>query len=213
MVGIIGSEVYSSIFNLTEENNSFNFSKFLDEKCGGVSYENVRDEIEIDLEISDIRTTHLQDDITGPNFIEEYREQVSKRMKNDEYKRILAVYKSSIFQDFENFPRREIDLVEDDIRLVLDENKSTSIFFELEPGIYTFKDLSEALFNNLQPEEELFNNSVDIEFDDIFMKTKLVVRSGIIATIFDENRLLILSQVSLHIGIGNTMKNTLARKL
>ena len=33
----------------------------------------------------------------------------------------LKVYNRSIFQDFESFLRTEVDLVEDDIKLVLDE--------------------------------------------------------------------------------------------
>ena len=49
------------------------------------------------------------------------------------------------------------------------------------------KDLSKALFNTLKHEYELFNNSVDIEFDDITMKTKLVVRPNIVDIRFDEN--------------------------
>ena len=77
-------------------------------------------------------------------------------------------------------------MVEDVIRLVLDEYNSSFITNDLEPGIYTFKDLSEALLNILQPEREVFNNSVDIEFDDITMKFNLVVRSGILAIRFDE---------------------------
>ena len=136
--------------------------------------------------ISDITATDLQDEIIAPIIIEENREQVTKRMKDDGYKRILAIYVSSIFQDFESFLRTEIDLVEDDIRLVLDEYNSSFFTYELEPGIYTFRDLSGALFNILQPEDEVFNNSVDIEFDDFTMKPKLVVRSGIIAIRFDE---------------------------
>ena len=107
-------------------------------------------------------------------------------MKDDKYMPILATFNSSIFHDFESFLRTEIDLVEDQFRLVLDEYISNFITYELEPGIYSFKDISEAPFNNLKPEYELFNKSVDIEFDDITMKTKLVVRSGIIVIRFDE---------------------------
>ena len=39
----------------------------------------------------------------------------------------------------------------------------------------------------LQPECRGYHNAIDIEFDDITMKTQLVVRSGIIAIQFDEN--------------------------
>ena len=78
-------------------------------------------------------------------------------------------------------------MVEDDVRLAFDKCNSTSITYELEPCIYTFKDISEALFRILQLECELFNKSIEIELDDINLKTKLVVRSGIIAIRFDEN--------------------------
>ena len=44
MLGLTSSEVYNSVFNITEENNKL--YKFLDSKSGGVSYEKVRDEIE-----------------------------------------------------------------------------------------------------------------------------------------------------------------------
>ena len=46
---------------------------------------------------------------------------------------ILSSYNRSLFQDFESYLRTETDLVEDDIRLVSDENKSSFITYELEP--------------------------------------------------------------------------------
>ena len=45
----------------------------------------------------------------------------------------------SIFQDLESFLRTEVDLVEDDIKLVLDVYNSSFITYELEPCIYIFK--------------------------------------------------------------------------
>ena len=77
-------------------------------------------------------------------------------------------------------------MVEDDIKLVVDEYNSSFITYELEPGIYTFKDISEALFNILQSDCPGDCNVIVIEYDDITMKTKLVVQSGIIAIRFDE---------------------------
>ena len=185
MLGLIDLEVYNSIFNITKENNKFELYKFPDEKSGGISYIKVRDEIERDLGISDITATDLQDDIIGPIIIDEYREQVTKRMKDDQYMKILAIYNSSVFQDFESFLRTQIDLVQDDIKLVLDEYNSSFITYELDPGIYTFKDISKALFNFLQSEYPGPSNVIDIEYGDITMKTKLVVKSGIIAIRFD----------------------------
>ena len=90
MIGLTDLEVYNSIFNITEENIKFGLCKFPDEKAGAVSYEKVRDEIEKDLDISDITAADLQDDIIGPIIIEEYREQVTKRMKDEQYMRILS---------------------------------------------------------------------------------------------------------------------------
>ena len=70
--------------------------------------------------------------------------------------------------------------------LVLDEYISSFITYKIEPGILTFEDLSEALFSILQSEHPGPSNVIDNEFDDITMKTKLVVRNGIIATRFHE---------------------------
>ena len=53
----------------------------------------------------------------------------------------MAGYIRSMFQDFESYLRTEVDLVEDDIRVVLDENISIFITYELEEGVYTFRDL------------------------------------------------------------------------
>ena len=136
--------------------------------------------------ISDITATDLQDDIIGPIIIDEYREQVTKRMKHDQYMKILAIYNSSVFQDFESFLRTQIDLIEDDIKLVLDEYNSSFFTYELDPGIYTYKDIPKALFNILQSEYPGPSNVIDIEYDDITMKIKLVVNNGIIAIRLDE---------------------------
>ena len=186
MIGLVDLEVYISIFNITEENNNIELYKFLDEKAGGISYTKVKDEIERDLDISDITDADIQDDIIAPIIIEEYEKQVTKRMEDGGYMNILSGYPRSIFQDFESYLRTEIDLVEDDIRLVLDKYKSSFITYELQPGIYTFKDLSEALFSILQHKYPRTDSEIVIEYDDITMKTELVVRSGIIAIRFDE---------------------------
>ena len=82
--------------------------------------------------------------------------------------------------------RTEVDLIADDIKLALDEYNSSFITYELQPGIYTFKDISEALFTILQTEYPGPSNVIVIEFDDITRKTELVVENGIIAIRFDE---------------------------
>ena len=186
MIGLTDLEVYNSIFNITEENNKFKLYKFPDERIGGVTYEKVRDEIKKDLDIEDITAEDLQDDIIGPIIIEEYKKQVSKRMNDEQYMNILSIYSSSVFQDFESFLRSQIDLVEDDIKLVLEEYNSNFITYELAPGIYSYKDIAEAVFYILQSEYPQSSSEILIRLDDITRKTKLVVRSGFIAIRFDE---------------------------
>ena len=186
MIGLTDLEVYNSIFNITEENNKFDLYKFPDEKAGGVTYEKVRDGIEKDLDIEDITAADLQNEIIGPIIIEEYKKQVTKRMNDEQYMNILAIYTRSVFQDSESFLRIQIDLVEDDIKLVLDEYNSIFITYELAPGIYTYRDIAEALYYILQSEYPSSGSEILLRLDDITRKTKLVVRSGIIAIRFDE---------------------------
>ena len=107
-------------------------------------------------------------------------------MEDVGYTKKLADYHSSVFQDFESYLRTDIDSVEDDIRLVFDKYTSCFDTYELQPGIYTFKDISEALFNILQLEYSANSSEIVIELDNITKKTKLVVRLGIIAIRLDE---------------------------
>ena len=186
MIGLVDLEVYNSIYNLTEGNNKFELYIFPNEKAGDVTYEKVRDEIEKDLDIEDLTATDLQDDIIGPIIIEEYKKQVTKRMEDEQYMNILSIYIRSVFQDFDSFLRTQIDLIEDDIKLVLDEYNSSFITYELEPGIYSYRETSEALFCILQSEYPQSDSEILIRLDDITKKTKLVVNSGIIAIRFDE---------------------------
>ena len=57
-------------------------------------------------------------------------------MKDDKYMYILSGYSSSIFQDCESYLRTEVDLVQDDVRLVSDEYNSSFITYKIHP-IYT----------------------------------------------------------------------------
>ena len=79
MIGLTDIKINNSIFNITEENTKLQLYKFPDEKAGGISYKKVKDEFEKDLDISDITATDLQDDIIGPNIINEHREEVTKK--------------------------------------------------------------------------------------------------------------------------------------
>ena len=120
-ISLTDLEVYSSFSNITEENNKFELFKFLDEKKCSSSYEKVGIEIEKDLEITDIKATDLKNDIKSPINIDECGKLVTKRQKDDKYMKFLAGCFRFIFQDFQSYPRTEIDLVEEDIRLVVDD--------------------------------------------------------------------------------------------
>ena len=186
MIGLTDLEVYNSIFNITEENNKFELYKFPDDKIGGISYTKVRDEIERDLDISHITDADLQDDLIAPIIFEEYKKQVTERMNDGGYMNILARYTSSVFQDFEIFLRTEVDLVEDVIKLVLEEYNSKFVTFELKSGIYSYRDIAVALFYIVHLEYPSSDSEILIRIDEITRKTKLVVRSGIIAIRFNE---------------------------
>ena len=90
-------------------------------------------------------------------------------------------------------------------------NSSSFITKEKSPGFYTFKDISETLLRFLQSEYEGYHNAKDFEFDGVTMKTKLVVRPGIIAIRLDEKSFLVLFWVSTMVGIINIIINTLVR--
>ena len=74
-------------------------------------------------------------------------------MENGGYMNILAAYPSSIFQDFESYLRTEIDLVEDENRLVwmiiiqvfllMKYNQVFTLFYQVFPELFfTFSNLN-----------------------------------------------------------------------
>ena len=63
---------------------------------------------------------------------------------------------------------------------------SSSTTNEVTKVIFTFEDLSDVLTRISQLGFAGFNNLIDIEFIDISMKTKLIVRPDIRASRFDE---------------------------
>ena len=97
-------------------------------------------------------------------------------MKNDQNWENLADYSRFIFQDFENYLRTEVDLVQSDIGFVLADYTSSFILYGISPGIYTFKALSEVLTRFFQLGFDGFNRAIHVEKNGITMETKLMVR-------------------------------------
>ena len=54
-------------------------------------------------------------------------------------------YARSPFRDFESYLRMVVRLDEDDIHLILKQYNSSLTTYEISPGIYTIKDISEAV--------------------------------------------------------------------
>ena len=95
----------------------------------------VRDEIENDLDISDIVAIDIQEEILGPIFLEEYRKQVAKRRNKVKYMDFSTIYNSFVSLYFESFLTTEVHLVENNVQLVLDEYNSSFITYESQPGV------------------------------------------------------------------------------
>ena len=97
---------------------------------------------------------------------------------------LLMGYAESPFRDFESYLRSESGLNEEDIQLILEQYNSNFVNYEFSPGIYSIKDFSEVVYTMGVHEETL-----TIEYDDISMKTKLILKrfGGTVGTFnFDE---------------------------
>ena len=81
LIGLGRLELYNSIFNITGENTKFELYEFPDSNSGGISCEKVREEIEKNLEVSDITATNLQHEIISPIFNEAYEKKYQKEGK------------------------------------------------------------------------------------------------------------------------------------
>ena len=63
------------------------------------------------MKLADITATDIQDEVFGPNILDEYREQETKRMKDDKYMNLLSRYTRSIFQNLKNFSEQKLILL------------------------------------------------------------------------------------------------------
>ena len=75
------------------------------------------------------------------------------------------------FRDFESYLRNILALDEEDIQLILKEYNSHFITYELTPGIYSIQDISDSIYNF-----SVNNESIKVEYDDISMKTKIILK-------------------------------------
>ena len=88
MLSLIDLEVYNSIFNIINENNKFElYTDTFDE----FSFEELKDELEKILDISNITDEHLQHETIAPRIIEAYKKLRLLKSSTDGYI-ILLMY-------------------------------------------------------------------------------------------------------------------------
>ena len=168
MIGLTDLEVYNSIFNITEENNKFELYRDTSDKFGFLE---LKDELEEILNISHITNEHPDDEILGPRIIDEFIKLSNEKKNRDGYMILILGYTRSLFRDFESYLRIVVDLAEEDIQLILKEYYSHFITYELTPGIYSIQDISDTIHTFSGHME-----TIQIEYDDISMKTKIILK-------------------------------------
>ena len=168
MLGLVDLEVNNSIFNITETNNKFELYRDMSDKFGFLE---LKDELEEILSIPHITNEHLQDDEIGPRIIDEYIKLSTEKKNSDGYMILLLGYSKSLFRDFESYLRIVVGLPEEDIQLILKEYNSLFITYELTPGIYSIQDILDTIHTFSGHME-----TIQIEYDDIIMKTKIILK-------------------------------------
>ena len=95
-----------------------------------------------------------------------------EKPNTDGYDILTMGYARSPFRDFESYFRTVVGLDEDDVQLILKQYKSNFVIYELSPGIYTIKDIAEAVYP-MDDHERTFQTVHNV----ISMKTKLIFTS------------------------------------
>ena len=106
----------------------------------------------------------------GPRIIQSYKKLRSKKSSTDGYFKLLMGYARSPFRDFESYFRIVVGLDEGDIQLIFKHWNSNFVTYEIVPGIYSIKDISEILFTMADHE-----GTLQIEYDDMSMKRELIL--------------------------------------
>ena len=164
MIGLTSQEVYNSFFDITEVNNKVELYRDFSNKFGFLE---LKDELEEILNDPHISQEHLDGEIIGPRIFDKFLKLSHEKKNSDGYMILLLGYAKSAFWDFESYLRIVVGLDEEDIQLFLKQYNSHFITYELTPGIYTIKDISDAI-QTFSGHSEI----KQIEYDNITMKTK-----------------------------------------
>ena len=83
---------------------------------------------------------------------------------------LLRGYARSPFKDFESYLGIVVGLDEEDFELIIKQYNSYFVTFEISRGIYSIKDIAEAVYTVGD-----YERTLKIEYDDITMKRKLIL--------------------------------------
>ena len=166
MLRFIDLEVYNSIFTKTKENNKF---KLYTDTFDEFSFEELKDELEENLNLPKITDDHLEDETIVPHIIEAYRKLRSDKSSHNGYIILLKSYARSPFRDFESFIRIVDGLDEDDIQLILEQYNEKFVTYELELDNYTIEDIQKSVYPLGDHE-----GTLQIEYDDLNKTVKLI---------------------------------------
>ena len=106
----------------------------------------MKDKLEKILDISNIISEHLQDDLFGPCIISAYKKPETEKRQTVGFYMLLMGYARSPFRDFGSYLRLVVGLDVDKILLILKQYKSNFVTYELSLGIYSIKDFSEVVY-------------------------------------------------------------------
>ena len=104
-----------------------------------------------------------------PRIIEVYEKLGSEKSNTEGCIIILMGNARSPFRDFESYLGFVVGLDEDEIQLTFRQFNSNFVTYDLLPGIYSIRDISEAVYTVRD-----YGGTLQIVYDDFTMKTKLI---------------------------------------
>ena len=168
MIGLTSLDVSNSIFKIKEEKNKFeHYTDTFDE----ISFEDLKDELEEILKNPNFTPFLLEDEKIGPRIVQAYKKLRSEKSSTVGYILLVMGSARSTFRNFESFLSIVVGLDQDGVQIIIKQYNSNFVTFEIPPGIYSIKELSEVVHTMGD-----HDGSLGVEFDDDSMKTKFILK-------------------------------------